>query len=157
MNATQNFMNDTFKQMSDTFSNAFEMGMKFQKDNMRFWTEAMTGKLQSAGDQWKQAADEFAPTVQKNLDRFGKLVEEQTQHGVELMRKSFDCEMPQNPQGVNDRWLELWKASFDAMRDSADAVAKANGEMIDGFEKMTHKAVAKTTNGATPRAKSRGK
>ncbi len=155
MNATQNAMNDTFEKMSENFNSAFDMALKFQRDSMRFWTDAMSGQCQSAGEQFKQVADEFGPTVQKNMDRFGKLVEEQANRGVEMIRKSFDGGMPKNAQEANDRWLEMWKASFDAMRDSADAIAKANAEMIDGFDKLTQKAAAKATNGANPRGKSR--
>lgn len=147
--AAQECMKDTFKQISDTFARTMEIGTKFHEDNARFWTETIGRNLDAFRTQWQKLNDELLPFTRRNVERFHKLFDEQAQRSLELLRRSLEAASPAGDASqVYERVNDAWRSSFETLRESADAVAKANAEMFQGWTD----AVRRLYNGAAAEA-----
>lgn len=147
---TFDFMNDTFKQATQNFARTLEVGIKFQEDAARFWTDAFGKNAEELRTQWEKLAADVAPFSKKNMERFHKLFEEQSARSLELLKKSLEANRASTPTDALDNLLGLWRNSFDTIRESADAVAKANADL---FESWTHMAKGETNGHKTTKGR----
>jgi hypothetical protein len=119
---------------------------------MRNWSEQVNRRSAEARERFEATADELAPLMRKSCDRFSRLMDEQAQRGVHLVRETFDPAVPANPSEAMDRMATLWRTSFDCMRDGAEALTRAQSDM---FSHWSDYVKARTSGSAEPVATKR--
>jgi len=134
--ASTDFMTDSFKQMSDCLAGTLEVGTDFFQRTAEFWTDAAAKNAQTFRKQWETFNGQAAPLARSNIERLQKLFEQQCQRGLELMRLNVDTQPTADPAELFDRTVELWRNSFETLRQSIDAVAKANAQMFESWTEL---------------------
>src|SRR3954454_23121716 len=84
-----------FDQAVGTFGDAMRAGVKIQEEIASFWTGAIdqTGQAQQVQD-WNHRSRAFLseaiPAAQKNVEQWTKLLEQNCQRSVELLKVAFE-------------------------------------------------------------------
>lgn len=149
---TKDILSDMFQQACDSFNKTMKTGAKFQQDVARFWTDAAGKNVEEMRDQFENVAQEAFPFNKKNLERFQRLFDEQTQQTLEMLRQTFDSGRPTDIQEMFQRTSELWRTSFDTIRASADAMAKTSTEMFEGCSEFARTGWTPTNGKQTAKA-----
>lgn len=125
---TTNFATDTFRQAAETFNKAFQAGLKFQEDAFRTFSENATRATDEFRNRVERIADEMTPTTKKNVDRFTKLFDDNTQRASAFFRSALDANPfvapVHNPTEMMDRTMSFWKSAFETTRESFEALNK---------------------------------
>lgn len=153
MTQTQEFVKDAVKQATDTFTRTIEAGVKFQEQNARFWTDMANKNV----DELRTKLDKFnldaTPFSRKNLDGFHKLFDTQVNKSMDMLRQTFEAARAQSAPDLYENMLAMWRNSFDALRETADTVARTNSEMFESWKDMMNVCA----NGPKPAGKPAGK
>ena len=147
---TRDFVNQTFKQATDSFTKTMQAGIKFQEEAAQFWTQALTRGTDDFRGQWDKVAHDALPFGRKNVERFHKLFEDQSNRTLELFRKSVEFGPAQNVNEVYEKAAATWKSSLDTMRQSAEAFAKANSELFESWNDLFRASAGGSGNGHVP-------
>lgn len=133
--------NDTFKTMTDTFSKSFETGVKMQEDAFRMVSDMSSRATEEFRNRVEKMADDVLPQSKKNVDRFQRMFDEHTQRVTTLARTSMDLNPLVRPIAapaeMMDRAMAMWKASFDAARESMDSMQKLTAEVVTDWQNAT--------------------
>lgn len=129
-----NYMTDMFKGLSDNFADTMKAGLKFHEDTARFWFDMNSKNFEQFRNRFEQITDEFVPFSKRNMDRFHTLFDEQAKKSLDLLKQSYEMGQTGNANELCDRLFNLWKSSFETLRESVDNVAKANSDI---FRNMT--------------------
>lgn len=124
------FFADTFKTMTESFTDTMRTAMKFNEDTARFWTDTFSKNSEEFRTRSHKIADEVTPFSKQNVERFQRTFDEQMNRTVNFMRDAFGAMQPAKPTEVTDRMLSMWKESFENVRESMDTYAKANMDMF---------------------------
>ncbi len=142
---TKHVVTDSFKQAAETFSRTMETGIRFQEETARFWSEFFNKQTEDIRHGVEKFSTETLPFSQKNIERFHKLFDEQATKSVSFLKRAFEQTPATSPTEAYERLMTLWQQSFDTVRESADAMAKANVEMFENYSSMFRTFT--TTNG----------
>lgn len=156
---SQEFVADACRQAAETFNRTLQIGVELQEQNVRFWTDLLSEGAAQARARWEKAAADAAPFHRRNVERFQRLVDEQSKQSLSLLRKSIEAGQVRNPADACEKLSSVWREAFDAIRDSADAVAKANAELFQSWSELMKTGVDGGSNGharATPSSSRRG-
>lgn len=133
--------NDTFKTVTDTFNKSFEAGVKMHEDAFRMVNDMSTRATEEFRNRVEKMADDVLPMSKKNMDRFQRMFDESTQRATNLVRTSMDLNpmtRPVNsPTEMMDRAFSMWKASFDAARETMDSMQKVTSEVVTDWQNST--------------------
>lgn len=142
MNGTQqrDMYNDLFQQFNDNFSTAMRTGIRFYEDSMRFFVDAARRNQEQLRQRFEKATEELNPTMRKNFDRMARLIDDQTQRGMDLIRQTGDVFQGRQPSETYDRMFSLWRESFDTMRHAGDSFAKFTNELFENWTEMNRPA-----------------
>lgn len=153
MPVEKDIVTDAFRQAAENFTRTVQAGVKFQEQTASFWNEMMEKGAGEFRTQWEKLSHDFAPYQKKTVEQIHRLVDEQSRRSLELLRKSFDAGKGEGMGDVCEKMTDLWKSSFDRVRESADMLAQANAELFDGWTDML-KSVGTPRNGhSKPAAK----
>jgi hypothetical protein len=134
---TPNFATDTIRQTTDTFNKAFQAGVKFQEDTFRTFNENATRATDEFRNRVERFADEMTPVTKKNVDRFTKMFDENTQRTSTFVRSAFDTNPfiapVSNPTELMDRTMNFWKNAFETTRESFEAFNKTSQDAWTSF------------------------
>lgn len=155
--ATQNFVGDAFKQMTDGMTQAMQTGLKFQEEALRFWSEVAQNNMESVRSEWEKVQDRMGDFHTKTGDRFRTLAEEQTQRGMDLLRKNTDFSPTTDPAEMFDRMFTTWRSTADAMRDASQAMVEANVETFKHLCEVMPKVDATAGASAATTRRTNGK
>lgn len=136
-NQQRDMFNDMVQQFNDNFGSAMRTSMRFYEDSMRFFTDAARRNNEQFRARFDKASEEFNPVVRKNMDRATRLVDEQAQRGMDLIRQTGEVFAGRQPSDMYDRMFALWRDSFDTMRQCGDSMTKLSNEMFENFAEMT--------------------
>lgn len=149
-NDTINTVMDAMRQATDGYARAMQVGLKFQNEALQFWGKTLggeQGELDLAGG-LTQGAEFYARTA----ERAGRMLEQQSQRTVEMLRKGLGLTQGATPAESLEKATGVWTSSIDAMRDSFDAVARFNTETLADFSET----IRSGGNGhSTPAARTR--
>lgn len=138
MTTQTEFFKDTIKQAGDSFNKALETGVKFQEQTARFWTDLANRNMDELRGRLDKYNTDAMPFSRKNLDSFHRIFDTQVNKGLDLLKQTVETAKSQSAGEMYDQMLSFWRNSFDAMRETADAVAKVNNEMFDAWTGMFH-------------------
>lgn len=129
-----NYMNDMFKSLTENFTDTMKAGLKFHEETARFWFDLNSKNFEQFRNRFEQITDEFVPFSKRNMDRFHTLFDEQAKKSLEQLKQCCETGQTGNTNELYDRLFNLWKTSFETLRESVDNVAKANSDI---FRNMT--------------------
>ncbi|MGE3182410.1 MAG: hypothetical protein AB7N71_12325 [Phycisphaerae bacterium] len=147
--ATVDFMNDTFKGMTESFTDAMQTAMKFNEETTRFWTDTFTRTTEDFRNRNEKIVSEFAPFTRENAERFQKSFQTQTDRTMKMMRETMETMRPTTGMETSERAMNMWRDSFDNVRESMDTFARANQDMLRSwteFFNTTTRNAANTAN-----------
>jgi hypothetical protein len=133
---TKDFVTDSFKQAAETFARTMQTGIRFQEETARFWSDFFGKQTEEARHTYEKLTTDALPFSQKNVERFHRMFDDQATKSISFLKKAFEHGPATTATETYERMLALWQQSFDTLRESADAVAKANGEMFDNYSNM---------------------
>lgn len=140
---------DLYDQAMKSYEQALKTGMKMQEESAKYFSNLVN---QSTSPQdWqkriKTVADEFIPQTQKTVDEGVKLIEQTSRTSIELLKKAVATGQPTSVQDAQAKFLGLWEASLNAMRDTAVSVTQANNKAIESWVAYARKNSEPPTSG----------
>lgn len=153
--AGQDFVRDTFKGMSDSFSESLRTGMKVQEETVRFWSELAQSNLDNFRSEWEKVQERFADFNSKHAQRFRKLSEEQVQRGMDAARKAMDFTPANDPAEMFDRMFASWRSVADVVRDAAEAACQNGVETWKDLSEAMPRFETGAKTGKQPAGKNR--
>lgn len=151
MTTQTDLLTETLRAATENFTRTLQAGIRFQEQNARFWSDLLGRSTEDLRAHWERLTREAAPFQQKNLEAFHQLFEEQSQRTLDLLRKSVELGQNQTAGQLYEQLATLWRASFDTLRESADAIARTNARLFEGWSELMRKAP--TTAAAQPGGK----
>jgi translation initiation factor 2 alpha subunit (eIF-2alpha) len=141
---------DLYDQAMKSYEQALKTAMKMQEESAKYFSNLVN---QSTSPQdWqkriKTVADEFIPQTQKTVDEGVKLIEQTSRTSIELLKKAVATGQPTSMQDAQAKFLGLWEASLNAMRDTAVSVTQANNKAIESWVSYARKNGEPATAGA---------
>jgi polyhydroxyalkanoate synthesis regulator phasin len=150
------FVTDTYKTMTDSFTETMRTAMKFNEETARFWTDNLTRNADEFRNRSQKLVDELAPFGKTNFERYQKNLDEQMQRTVNFFRDAMQSLQPTRPAETTERFLSMWKDQFETVRESMDTFAKANMDLAKTWTEFFQTAGANVAN-ATAKAVNQGK
>jgi hypothetical protein len=143
---------DLFEQAMKSYEQALKTGMKLQEDSAKCFSNlvSQTTTPQDWQKRMKTMTHDFIPQSQKNVDEALKIIEQTGKTSIELLKKAVESGQSVSVQDAQTKFLGLWEASLNAMRDTALSVTQANQKSIESWLAY----VRKTTEPAMAGAKS---
>lgn len=143
-------VNELMDQALKNYEQAWKTGARMQEESTRLFTNLVT---QVTGPQdWskrvKAVADEWVPQTQKSLDEGLKVMEQNSRASVELLKKAVSAAQASTPQEAQARFLGLWEASLNTMRESVASFTQSQQKAVESW--MT--CARKTAEAAAPAA-----
>ncbi len=133
------FWSDQFKLMADGYNQTFKTGLKFQQDAAKFWTDMARKTTDEVRTNWERMADELAPFGKKNFERFQTMFNEQADKSLDMLNKMGDMKDNATFSDMTNQVTDMMRSSLETMRNSTQAVAKANTEMFNSFADVMKK------------------
>jgi hypothetical protein len=126
---------DLYDQAMKNYEQALKTGVKMQEESAKFFNNlvSQTTSPQDWQKRMKAVTDDFIPQTQKTVDEGVKLIEQTSRTSIELLKKAVATGQPTSMQDAQTKFLSLWEASLNAMRDTAIAVTQANNKAIESW------------------------
>lgn len=140
MTAQTDLMTETMRAATENFTKTLQAGIQFQEQNAQFWSDLVGRSAEDFRAQWDRLARETAPFQQKNLEAFHRVFEEQSQRTLDLLRRSVELSQPRSAGNVYEQFATLWRTLFEALRESADAIARTNARMFESWSELMREA-----------------
>ena len=141
---------DLYDQAMKSYEQALKTGVKMQEESAKYFSNLVnqTTSPQDLQKRMKSVTDEFIPQTQKSVEEGVKLIEQTTRTSIELLKKAVAAGQPTSMQDAQAKFLGLWEASLNAMRDTAVSVTHANNKAIESWVSYARKNSQSTTAGA---------
>lgn len=149
------FVTDTYKTMTDSFTETMRTAMKFNEETARFWTDNLTRNADEFRNRSQKLVDEMAPFGKTNFERYQKNLDEQMQRTVNFVRDAMQTMQPNKPAESTERFMNMWKDQFETVRESMDTFAKANMDLARTWTEFFQTAGSNVAN-ATAKAVNHG-
>jgi hypothetical protein len=146
-----------FDQASQAFNETFRAGVKMQEDVAKWWTDT----LENAGpaQEWQRRSrailNDAIPAAQKNAEEWLKVLDENYNRTVELLKEAFTSDGVSNPADLQAKVKDLWENSLSVLKENAQALAQANVKMMELWAELLRKnmsAAVKSAAAATAKA-----
>jgi hypothetical protein len=147
MKETTKPVSELFEQAMKSYEQAFKTGLKVQEESSKWWTTLLeqTGPSPDWQKSLRTMASEILPEAEKRMEDGLRMVEQNSRASLELLKLFKQAvEVPgTNPIAeTQTRLLGFWEASLNSMRDSAQAVAKANTQTLESWMELFRKGTA---------------
>lgn len=141
---------DLYDQAIKSYEQALKTGVKMQEESAKYFSTLVnqTTSPQDWQKRMKSVTDEFIPQTQKTVEDSVKLIEQTTRTSIELLKKAVATGQPATMQDAQAKFLGLWEASLNAMRDTAVSVTQANNKAIESWVSYARKNSEPATAGA---------
>lgn len=141
---------DLFDQAVKSYEQALKTGVKMQEESAKYFSNLVnqTTSPQDWQKRMKTMTDDFIPQTQKSVDEGLKLIEQTSRASIELLKKAVATGQPSSVQDAQAKFLGLWEASLNAMRDTAVSVTQANNKAIESWVAYARKNGEPATAGA---------
>jgi len=140
---------DVFEQAMKNYEQALKTGVKMQEESAKCFSNLFNQP--SAPPDWqkrmKTMTDDLIPQTQKTVDEGLKLIAQTNKTGIELLKKAVAVGQPGTAQDAQTKYLGLWEASLNAMRETALAVTQANNKAIESWLAFAKKTSETATSG----------
>jgi hypothetical protein len=142
---------DLFDQAMKNYEQALKTGMKLQEEAAKLFTHLANqgGSPQDWQKRVKSMTEDVVPQTQKALDEGLKVIEQTSRTSVELLRKAVAAgQQPTSLQDAQGKFLGLWEASLNAVRDTTVSMAQANTKAIESWIAYARKSGEAAPGGA---------
>lgn len=141
---------DLYDQAMKSYEQALKTGVKMQEESAKYFSNLVNQNTspQDWQKRMKSVTDEFIPQTQKSVEEGVKLIEQTTRTSIELLKKAVATGQPTSMQDAQAKFLGLWEASLNAMRDTAVSVTQANNKAIESWVSYARKNSEPATAGA---------
>ena len=139
---------DLFEQGLKNYEQALKTGLKLQEDSLRLWTGLLNQPTapQELQKRSKAMVDEIIPQAQKTIEENLKLVEHNSRTTIELLKKAAATTQATTVQEAHSKFLSLWEASLNAVRDTTMAFAQANAKAVESWNGYVRKSAVAATS-----------
>lgn len=144
---TKDVAAEMFEQVTDNFTRTVELGTKVQQQAAKFWSEMLERNIDESRTRFEKISDETAPFNKSNFERFQRMFDQQAGKSMDMLRHAFETGRVTNPAEFCQKMTEMWRSSFDTLRESAETFARTNNEMLESWSKLM-KTMAGATNGS---------
>lgn len=130
-----------FDQAVQSFGDALKAGVKIQEDVAKWWSDVLDqgNAVNEFQKRSRAIVNEALPVAQRNAEEWLKVIEQNYRRGMELLKKAMNTEQGANAADMRARSQELWEASIEAIRDSAQAMAQVNVKMMEQWADILRK------------------
>jgi hypothetical protein len=130
-----------FDQAVQTFGDAMKAGVKIQEEMGRWWTDMIEQAGPMTGWQKRSRAIvcESIPAAQRNTEELMKVLEQNCNRSLGLLKKAVDTEPTGTVADVQNKTQELWDASVEVVRDNTQAMAQVNVKMMETWADLIKK------------------
>lgn len=139
---TQPNVGHLFDQAFQAFNDTLKAGVKIQEDVGRWWTDAFEQALPK--NEWQKKTGglfgEAIPAAQRSAEECLKLLEANYRRSTVLLKKAFEVE-PAETADLRARTEQLWRESFELVKENAEAVVQANLKLIELWSGVVKKNV----------------
>jgi hypothetical protein len=134
-NEMTNTLTDLFKQATETFQSAVQTGTKLQQETLKAWTGPVCAEVcgDDIRDRGRKMSEESIKLMQRNLDESTRLLDTQCKQSLDLLRKAFDSAKGGEKADLFEQTRNMWQDSLDALRGSAQHMAKANSQFVENW------------------------
>lgn len=150
---TKDVAGEMFDQVTENFTRTVEMGTKVQQQAARFWSDMLERNIEESRTRFEKISEETAPFSKSNFDRFQRLFDQQANKSMDMLRQAFEGGKVSNPAEYGQKMTELWRTSFETLRESAETFAKTNNEMLENWSKWVRTTLGASSNGSKPAPK----
>lgn len=135
-----------FEQGLKNYEQALKTGLKLQEDSLRVWTGLLNQPTapQELQNRAKAMVDDIIPQAQKTIEANLKLVEQNSRTTIELLKKAAAATQAATVQEAQSKFLSLWEASLNAVRDTTMAFAQANAKAVESWNGYVRKSAEGT-------------
>jgi hypothetical protein len=126
---------DLFDQAVKNYEVALKAGLKLQEDSLRMWTGLLnqTAAPQDAHKRAKTLVEDIIPQTQKTIEDNLKLMEQSSRTTLDLLKKAAAAAQATTMQDAQSKFLNLYEASLNAVRDTTVAFTQANAKAVDSW------------------------
>ena len=123
------------------FGDALKAGVRAQEEMVKWWS----GAAESANPlaEWQKRSrrffDEAAPSAQKQVEDWMKVVEQNYRRSIDLLKKAVDSDHNGALDGFRDRIRTLWEESITVVKENAEAMAQANVRLMEAWNDLARK------------------
>lgn len=133
---------ELFEQAMKNYEQALKTGLKVQEESAR-WCVGLLSQA-ATPQEWqkkmKAIADDVLPQTQKSVEESLKLIEKNSRATIDLLKKAAAVAQSGTPQEAQSKFLGLWEASFNAVRDTAQTVTQANTRALEAWLDFVRKS-----------------
>lgn len=128
-------VSDLCRQAVETFDATLKAGVKLQEEAAKIVTDSIGGV--PSPQEWRQRANaivkDAVPTARKNAEEYLRVIDQNTRNSLDLLKKAFDAGQFESITEAQAKTQELWEASLNAVRASAEATVQANTKAVEAW------------------------
>jgi hypothetical protein len=129
------------EQAMKNYEQALKTGLRVQEESAK-WCIGLLSQCASAQDWQKRVkgiAEDVLPQTQKSVEESLKLVEKNSRTTLELLKKAAAAAQSATPQEAQSKFVNFWEASFNAVRETAQAVTQSNTKALESWLEFVRK------------------
>ena len=128
-------MSELFEKAIQNYEDALKTGLKIQEESGKWWAKMLeqTGSAQDWQRQIRAMASELLPETQKRVEQSLKLMEQNGRMSLELFQRAMEAAQSSSIMEGQNRFMQLWEASLNAIKDSTQAVTMANSKALESW------------------------
>jgi hypothetical protein len=129
---------DMAEQVVKNYEQAFRAGIKMQEEAVQCLSKwfnqcAPADDMQRRLSKFTNLANEYVPENEKRVGELVDLMEKNTRTGTELLKKAAEAAQSPMLGDGQDKWIDFYASSLEAVRSTTEALTQINGKAIDSF------------------------
>lgn len=135
-----------YEQVYENLRKATESSIQLQQEMFQKWTSLFPTPLQpmaavaTAADDMARFQKKWEELITDMLTRQRELVDAQFRAGLKTLEEMFRVGQAKSPQEIQQRVMELYRASFESLRQLTESQAKDFKAVLDRWTEMVTKA-----------------
>jgi len=135
---------EAFEQAMKNYEQALKTGLQLQEESAKWWNNTLhqASTVEDLQKHIQTMAKDVIPTAQKRMKDYVKLIEQNSQTSLDLLKKAVDAAQTPPTADPTSKWVGFWEASLNAVRSNAQAVTDLNNQVVDAWLDFTRKATS---------------
>jgi gas vesicle protein len=126
------------------YEQALKTGLQLQEESAKWWNDTLhkSATVEDLQKHIQTMTKDVIPTAQKRMKDYVKLIEENSQTSLDLLKKAVDAAQTPPTADPVGKWVGFWEASLAAVRSNAQAVTDLNNQVVDAWLGFARKATS---------------
>jgi gas vesicle protein len=135
---------EAFEQAMKNYEQALKTGLQLQEESAKWWNDTLhkSATVEDLQKHIQTMTKDVIPTAQKRMKDYVKLIEENSQTSLDLLKKAVDAAQTPPTADPVGKWVGFWEASLAAVRSNAQAVTDLNNQVVDAWLGFARKATS---------------